>query len=139
VLAPDRTECTLPAEVVKSMPAGLLSFTAYGDELNVSHPPRPADPKVPWDIQWSVKLRLKSTTSQMLGESMTGLMGGAGGGGRAPAAAPAAGNAPPMPAGSAPPSDVAPPPASQAPANPSDAVEQGLREGARVLRGLFNR
>jgi hypothetical protein len=139
VLAPDRTECTLPAEVVKSMPAGLLSFTAYGDELNVSHPPRPADPKVPWDIQWSVKLRLKSTTSQMLGESMAGLMGGAGGGGRAPAAAPAAGNAPPMPAGSAPPSDVAPPPASQAPANPSDAVEQGLREGARVLRGLFNR
>lgn len=138
VLAPDRTECTLPAEVVKSMPAGLLSFIAYGDELNVSHPPRPADPKVPWDIQWSVKLRLKSTTSQMLGEGMAGLMGGAGGGGRAPGAAPAAGGAPP-PAGSAPTSDGAPPPASQAPANPSDAVEQGLREGARVLRGLFNR
>jgi hypothetical protein len=139
VLPPDRTECTLPAEVVKSMPAGLLSFIAYGDELNVLHPPRPADPKVPWDIQWSVKLRLKSSTTQMLGEGMAGQMGGPGGGGRAPAGAPSAGSAPPTPAGSTPPSDGAPPSASQTPANPSDAVEQGLREGARVLRGLFNR
>ncbi|MFN7645251.1 MAG: hypothetical protein ACK5PW_19565 [Burkholderiales bacterium] len=136
VLPPDRTECTLPAEVVKAMPAGLLSFIAYGDELNVSHPPRPADPKVPWDIQWSVKLRLKSSTSQMLGEGMAGLGGTGGGGGNSPAATPAAGSAPP---GAAPQSESARPPASQAPANQTDAVEQGLREGARVLRGLFNR
>jgi hypothetical protein len=139
VLPPDRTECTLPAEVVKAMPAGLLSFIAYGDELNVSHPPRPADPKVPWDIQWSVKLRLKSSTTQMLGEGMAGLMGGAGGGGRTPTAAPSAGGPPPSPTGSAPPADGAQAPASQPPANPTEAVEQGLREGARVLRGLFNR
>jgi hypothetical protein len=139
VLPPDRTECTLPAEVVKAMPAGLLSFVAYGDELNVSHPPRPTDPKVPWDIQWSVKLRLKSSTSLMLGEGMAGLMGASGGGGRAPAGAPSAGSAPPPPTGSAPPSDGGQPPASQAPATPTEAVEQGLREGARVLRGLFNR
>jgi hypothetical protein len=142
VLPPDRTECTLPAEVVRAMPAGLLSFVAYGDELNVAHPPRPADPKVPWDIQWAVKLRLKSTSSMMLGEGMAGLMGG--GGGRAPSGSPAAGGsaATPPPAGtpgadggtaSAP---QAPPPAA---GTPTEAVEQGLREGARVLRGLFNR
>jgi len=141
VLPPDRTECTLPAEVARAMPAGLLSFVAYGDELNVTHPPRPADAKVPWDIQWQVKLRLKSSTSLMLGDGMAGMMGA--GGGRAPAGGTGAGagaGTTQAPA-DAPATDGAPPAASQPPAagTPTEAVEQGLREGARVLRGLFNR
>lgn len=136
VMPPDRTECTVPAEVLKAMPAGIVNFVAYGDELNVSHPPRPQDPKVPWDIQWSVKLRLKSSAMQPLGEGMAGMMN-AGGGGRAPASAPAAGSTPPADAGAPPPSSQAPAPG--APTSPTDAVQQGVQEGVRVLRGLFNR
>lgn len=131
VMPPDRTECTVPAEVLKAMPAGMVNFIAYGDELNVSFPPRPQDPKVPWDIQWSVKLRLKSTSLQPLGEGMAGMMGG-----RAPASAPAAGSAPPADTGGAQP---APAPSAGGAPSPVDAVQQGVQEGVKALRGLFGR
>jgi hypothetical protein len=149
VLPPDRTECTVPAEVMRAMPMGMLNFVAYGDELNVAHPPRPQDPKVPWDIQWAVKLRLRSTSMVPLGEGMAGLMGGGRSGGAAAApqpaapadgtgAAPAAGTTPA--AGGAPPADGSAPPAAQGtvpglPPAAGEAVEQGVR----VLRGLFGR
>jgi hypothetical protein len=144
VMPPDRTECTVPAEVLKAMPMGMLSFVAYGDELNLAHPPRPQDPKVPWDIQWAVKLRLKSTSMVPLGEGMAGMMGA----GRGGAPASAAGAPAPAPAGGtagAPASDggaqPAPPPAAGGlpglPGVPGagEAVEQGVR----VLRGIFGR
>ena len=49
---------------------------AYGDEANFSDPPRPADPKIPWKINWTVKARFKSTASTILG--MDAMMGGRG-------------------------------------------------------------
>ena len=137
VLPPDRTECTVPSEVIRAMPMGMLSFSAYGDELNLAHPPRPQDPKQPWDIQWTVKLRMKSTTSMPLGEGMAGL--GSGG----PPSSRAASREAPAPA--APPADPGTASAPAAPASPSsppaanEAIEQGVREGVRVLRGLFGR
>ncbi len=141
VLAPDRTDCTMPAEVVQAMPIGMLTFIAYGDELNVVHPPRPADPKVPWDQQWAVKLRLKSTSMVPLGEGLGGLAGGGRRGAGAPSAAsPDAGAA--REAGDA--ATNAGPTGQPAPADGQQAettnpVEQGVREGVRVLRGLFGR
>jgi hypothetical protein len=39
----------------------MLQFIAYGEELNFIHPPKPKDPKMRWDIEWSAKIRLKST------------------------------------------------------------------------------
>jgi hypothetical protein len=145
VLPPDRTDCTVPAEVVRAMPMGMLSFVAYGDELNLAHPPRPTDPKVPWDIQWAVKLRLKSTAMVPLGDGMAAMMGGASGGARAadPARPPAASQdgATPPAAGSAPPAaESGAPPAAQGPipglpGSAGEAVDQGVR----VLRGLFGR
>ena len=143
VLAPDRTECTVPAEVIRAMPMGMLTFVAYGDELNFAHPPRPADPKVPWDIQWAVKLRVRSSTMMPLGEGMAGMTGGSrrsGGAASAPPPAlPADGSAPPPAAGTTPPADPAPPPAAGPipglPGSTGEAVEQGVR----VLRGLFGR
>jgi hypothetical protein len=68
VMAPQTTECTVPAEVLKAMPAGMLSFVAYGDELNVVHPPRPQDPAKTWEQVYTVKLRLKSTASMLLSQ-----------------------------------------------------------------------
>jgi|APFre7841882724_1041349.scaffolds.fasta_scaffold00791_5 hypothetical protein len=116
VLAPSVTECAVPAEVVKAAPAAFLSFIAYGDELNVVHPPRPQDATRTWEQVYAVKVRLKSTGSMLLSEG--GMAGGTG--------SPRARQQP----------DAAPPAgetaAPQAPANP---VEQGIG----ILRGILGR
>ena len=60
VMPAGRTTCTVPP-IFKEAQAGMLQFIAYGEELNLVHPPKPKDPKQPWNIEWSVKARLKST------------------------------------------------------------------------------
>jgi hypothetical protein len=60
ILDPSRTTCTIPP-IFKEGQAGMLQFIAYGEELNLVHPPKPKDPKTRWDIDWSTKVRLKST------------------------------------------------------------------------------
>jgi len=63
----------LPAE------GSFLRLIAYGPELNLAHPPRPADPKAVWEPQWAVKLRVKSMTTAMPGmPSMGDMMKGEG-------------------------------------------------------------
>ncbi|ACD94679.1 hypothetical protein [Trichlorobacter lovleyi] len=70
VLMPtSRTSCTIPAGVFKDVDGAMLQFMAYGEELNLVHPPKPKDPKQPWNPQWSVKVRLKSTGSSPLVEA----------------------------------------------------------------------
>jgi hypothetical protein len=145
VLAPDRTDCQVPADVSAAMPAGMLNFVAYGDELDVVFPPRPADPKLPWDQQYAVKLRLKSTSITPLGDGLAGLMGG-GGRGAPPAGAgsPAAGGAAaPAPAVEAPTADTAGAPAPSPSSQPAPSVggvpTEAVEQGVRVLRGLLGR
>jgi len=94
LLPGEATSCTVPAEVAS--PAGahgeaglLYTMTAYGGEANFAYPPRPEDPKTPWNIQWETKVRYKTTTGGLLGRNLGG-GGGAGfmgmGGGDAGAA-----------------------------------------------------
>ena len=61
LMGPDRTACTIPKGIFKDTEGTMLQFIAYGDELNLVYPPKPKDPKQPWNPQWSVKVRLKST------------------------------------------------------------------------------
>jgi hypothetical protein len=68
VMPPQTTECTVPAGIFKGE-ASMLNFIAYGDELNLVHPPRPKDVKQTWEQVWAFKLRLKSTAMTMLSES----------------------------------------------------------------------
>ncbi len=68
LLAPTTTQCTVPAGVFGSE-GGMLRMIAYGHELNLVHPPRPADPKAPWDPVWAVKVRVKSVASLLPGMS----------------------------------------------------------------------
>ena len=75
VLPSSSTECVVPAQFVAAAPSAFLRFIAYGEEANFVHPPRPQDPKVVWNQEWAAKVRLKSTTSAMLGEE--GMGGGA--------------------------------------------------------------
>jgi hypothetical protein len=127
VLAPSVTECTVPSEVVKR--AGgtpFLNFIAYGPEANFAQPPRPQDPKQPWEPLWTVKVRFKSTASTLLGDASGG------GGGRRPARTQAPGGetaAPESPEGQA---------ATQ-PAQKPAAGPDPVKEGVNILRGIFGR
>ena len=49
-----------------------MQLAAYGDETNLSYPERPKDPKVAWNIEWTVKVRYKSQTGGLLGMEMPG-------------------------------------------------------------------
>ena len=71
LLAPATTQCAVPRGVFNGE-GGMLRAIAYGNELNLVHPPRPTDPKVTWEQEWAVKVRLKSVTTAMLGTDMGG-------------------------------------------------------------------
>ncbi|MDP2006303.1 MAG: hypothetical protein Q8K45_11560 [Rubrivivax sp.] len=74
LLAPKTTACAVPKGVFTG-PGAMLRMIAYGSELNLAHPPRPTDPKLPWEPLWAVKVRVKSQTSAMLGMDMPGMPG----------------------------------------------------------------
>ena len=57
----DTTSCTIPEGIFKDAQGGMIQFIAYGEDMYASYPPKPKDPKAPWNLIWSVKLRLKST------------------------------------------------------------------------------
>jgi hypothetical protein len=69
LLSPETTRCVVPQGVFKGQGA-MLRLIAYGSELNLAHPPRPADPKIAWEPVWAAKLRVKSVASGMLGMEM---------------------------------------------------------------------
>jgi len=77
VLGPEKTSCAIPAEVIRD--AGQFrmgTLTAFGPQEDFAYPPRPANPKAAWALQWTARIRHKSTTSWM---DMPG-MGGMGSG-----------------------------------------------------------
>jgi hypothetical protein len=78
LLAPTATSCTVPKGIFGE--AAMLRMIAYGTELNLAHPPRPADPKIAWEPQWAAKVRVKSVANGMLGMDMGAMMRGEPGG-----------------------------------------------------------
>ena len=81
LLAPGTTSCAIPQGIFKSTGKGehggmaSLNMIAYGPETNLVWPPKPTDPKQPWDPEWNVRVRTKATTVAMLGMDL-GEMGG---------------------------------------------------------------
>ena len=69
VLSPSTSQCTVPAEVVRASPAGMVMMIGYGPEAAFSD-----KPKAP---TWTVRARYKTTASLMLG--MGGMFGESGG------------------------------------------------------------
>lgn len=74
------TQCTVPAEVARSVQAASLMMTAFGPEANFSHPARPANAPRGWAPDWTVKLRTRSAYMGMLGMDMAAMMRGEDGG-----------------------------------------------------------
>lgn len=67
VLPPDATSCTIPAGIFDGVQGAMVQTIAYGEELNLVHPPRPADAKVAWEQIWTARVRVKSTGMVPLG------------------------------------------------------------------------
>jgi hypothetical protein len=82
VMPPSQTSCQIPAEA-KTAAGGMMfgSMNAFGPEENFAFPPKPADPKAVWNIDWTAKVRFRAFASFMTG---MGADGGMGGGGAAP-------------------------------------------------------
>lgn len=68
LLPADQTECAIPEGIFAKAEGAMLRGIAYGQELNLAHPPRPVDKKIPWEPEWAAKIRVKSLTMVMLGE-----------------------------------------------------------------------
>jgi hypothetical protein len=67
LLAPATTRCDIPKGIFGEGEGGMLRMIAYGTEINLAHPPRPTDPKLAWEPEWALKVRVKSVASSMLG------------------------------------------------------------------------
>jgi hypothetical protein len=130
VMPPQTTECIVPAGIFKGE-GSMFNFIAYGDELNLVHPPRPKDPKQTWEQVWAVKVRLKSTAMTLLAESEGGGRRGSARRGTEPARERSPGAAPERGAESAPQRPAEP--AKAEPPSPADAVQ----EGVKALRGIL--
>ena len=116
VLPPEATSCAIPAGVFEGVDGAVVQTIAYGEELNLVHPPRPADPKVAWEQVWTAKVRVKSTGMVPLG------MGDADESPRRGARTPGAAGQPPSPA-----------PKESKPPNPVDDAVDAVKS----LKGIF--
>ncbi len=74
VMPPTQTSCAIPAEA-KAAAGGMMfgSMNAFGPEENFAFPPKPADPKAVWNIDWTAKVRFRAFASFMTG--MAGMGG----------------------------------------------------------------
>ena len=80
VMPPSQTSCQIPAEVKKASGEMMLgNLNAFGPEAHFSYPPKPAG-NVPWNIDWTAKVRFRSYTMLMVGADFGGMGGGASGG-----------------------------------------------------------
>ncbi|WP_225008002.1 hypothetical protein [Novosphingobium percolationis] len=68
VLSPQTTTCTVPVEVKQAAPDFMMTtLYAYGPEEDFAYPPKPANPKAVWNIEWSARIRHRSMTSFLAG------------------------------------------------------------------------
>lgn len=71
VMAPTTTSCVMPVEVARAAPDFRFgTLTAFGPQEDFSYPPRPADPKVAWNLEWTARIRHRSTTGWMEAQGM---------------------------------------------------------------------
>jgi len=49
LLPASKTTCAIPAGIFAKAEGAMLRGIAYGQELNLAHPPRPADKRIAWE------------------------------------------------------------------------------------------
>jgi len=76
LMAPSQNQCTIPVEAVQAAgQGGFFQLVGYGGEANFAYPPRPPSPQ-PWHIDWTVKVRYRTSTGGLVGMYMGRMMGG---------------------------------------------------------------
>ena len=69
------TSCAMPKGIFEpstdANPSGsMLRMIAFGPEAHIVYPPKPDDVKTPWNPEWSVRIRVKSTAFAPIGMDM---------------------------------------------------------------------
>lgn len=67
LLPASASKCAIPKGIFAKAEGAMLRMIAYGPELNLAYPPRPADVKVAWEPEWAVRVRTKSAALVLLG------------------------------------------------------------------------
>lgn len=69
LLPTSQTQCAIPAGIFATSKGAMVQAMAYGQELNLVHPPRPTDRRVAWAPEWSARVRVKSVAMLPLEDS----------------------------------------------------------------------
>jgi hypothetical protein len=67
ILSSSTQTCTIPAGIFADVQGAMVQAIAYGPEMNVAFPPRPASKKAAWKPEWEARVRTKSQTNTILG------------------------------------------------------------------------
>jgi len=63
LLPTSQTQCAIPAGIFAKSKGAMVQGIAYGQELNLVHPPRPTDRKIAWAPEWTARVRVKSVAT----------------------------------------------------------------------------
>jgi hypothetical protein len=74
-LPPSASNCAIPAGIFAGAESVVAQGIAYGNELNLSHPPRPNNAPASWQPEWAAKIRVKSHEMIALDEEQRGSRG----------------------------------------------------------------
>jgi hypothetical protein len=68
VMPPSQSSCQIPTQA-KTAAGGMMvgSMNAFGPEENFAYPPKPADPKAVWNIDWTAQVRFRAFSSFITG------------------------------------------------------------------------
>jgi len=80
LLGPEVKNCAMPKGIFEASKGnsqggsgGMLRMVAFGPETHFVYPPKPANPKTPWNPEWNVRVRVKSSTIYPIGMDMSGM------------------------------------------------------------------
>jgi hypothetical protein len=60
LLAATQTRCAIPAGIFAKADGAMVQGIAYGQDLQLTYPARPTNPKVAWEPEWTAQIRVKS-------------------------------------------------------------------------------
>lgn len=75
LLPAETTQCRIPDAVQQAAPESMLKVQAFGGDVDFAYPPRPADRRQPWNIDYVVKVRYASSTTTIMGMDLSDMGG----------------------------------------------------------------
>lgn len=75
LLPAETTQCRIPDAVQQAAPEAMLKVQAFGGDVDFSYPPRPADRRQPWNIEYVVKVRYASSMTTIMGMDLSEMGG----------------------------------------------------------------